>query len=211
MNDSVKKFLDDMTRQLDNSVVSDRLIPVPADGPSVELAWNNYYGSWTDGGWNNYYGSWSDGGWNNYYGSWSDGGWNNYYGSWSDGGWNNYYGSWGNGNTGGGGGCFLTSACVEHKGLPDDCYELTLLRRFRDEYVLSTEKGKCDIAHYYTVAPKIVSKIKLEANAKEIFKDIYSSLITPCVELISLGENAKAYCFYKQYSTELEQKYLEMF
>ena len=30
------------------------------------------------------------------------------------------------------GGCFLTSACTEARGLPDDCHELTVLRSFRD-------------------------------------------------------------------------------
>lgn len=182
MNDSVKKFLDDMTRQLDNSVVSDRLIPVPADGPSVELAWNNYYGSWTDGGWNNYYGSWSDGGWNNYYGSWSDGGWNNYYGSWSDGGWNNYYGSWGNGNTGGGGGCFLTSACVEHKGLPDDCYELQALRAMRDTIVTWNDDMKSLVEEYYRIAPVIVEKINSEPEHDKIWEDLYVNLVQACVK-----------------------------
>lgn len=29
-------------------------------------------------------------------------------------------------------GCYLTSACVNAKGLPDDCEELTVLRNFRD-------------------------------------------------------------------------------
>ena len=31
------------------------------------------------------------------------------------------------------GGCYFTSACVEAQGLPDDCHELTALRKFRDE------------------------------------------------------------------------------
>ena len=28
------------------------------------------------------------------------------------------------------GGCYLTSACVESKNLPDNCHELTVLRQF---------------------------------------------------------------------------------
>ena len=109
------------------------------------------------------------------------------------------------------GNCYLSTACIEAMNLPDDCYELTILRRFRDEYVLSTEAGKRDISHYYTVAPLIVSRIKHEADAKEIFGDIYVSLIIPCVELISTGKNTEAYRLYKSYSTELEQKYLELY
>lgn len=44
------------------------------------------------------------------------------------------------------GGCFLTSACTEAKGLADDCYELTMLRAFRDEYLVKQKSGKAEIA-----------------------------------------------------------------
>ena len=33
------------------------------------------------------------------------------------------------------GGCYLTSACMYSKGLPDDCYELETLRNFRDTWL----------------------------------------------------------------------------
>lgn len=50
-------------------------------------------------------------------------------------------------------GCFLTSACVEAKGLPDDCSELSVLRHFRDSYLAGIEEGKAEICEYYHVAP----------------------------------------------------------
>ena len=34
-------------------------------------------------------------------------------------------------------GCFLTTATVKYMGKPDDCYELTVLRDFRDKYMLT--------------------------------------------------------------------------
>ena len=40
--------------------------------------------------------------------------------------------------------CFLTSACVAARGLPDDCAELTALRAFRDGYVRSQPEGESD-------------------------------------------------------------------
>ena len=40
------------------------------------------------------------------------------------------------------GGCFLTSACTEARGLPDDCHELTVLRSFRDGYLRSQPEGE---------------------------------------------------------------------
>ena len=53
-------------------------------------------------------------------------------------------------------GCFLTSACVEAKGLPDDCRELTVLRNFRDTYLKASADGQRDVCEYYHVAPMIV-------------------------------------------------------
>lgn len=54
----------------------------------------------------------------------------------------------------GGMSCYLTTACCEYMGLPDDCEELTILRVFRDSLPESLVK------EYYRIAPAIVSKIK---------------------------------------------------
>lgn len=106
------------------------------------------------------------------------------------------------------GNCYLTTACVVAKGLPDDCLELTTLRHFRDSFVLSSQEGKEDIAHYYSVAPKIVSEIEKRSNSEEIFSNIYNELVCPCVDLISRGALADAYIYYKKYSLMLESTYV---
>lgn len=33
------------------------------------------------------------------------------------------------------GGCYLTSATVEYMGLEDNCYQLSILRKYRDDYL----------------------------------------------------------------------------
>ncbi len=103
------------------------------------------------------------------------------------------------------GGCFLTSACVEAMGLPDDCYELTTLRKFRDEYLAKQECGACEIAHYYQVAPEIVSRIHNCENANMIFDKIYMELVAPCVRLIEEGKLAEAHTKYREYVIMLEK------
>ena len=108
----------------------------------------------------------------------------------------------------GSGGCFLTSACVEAKGLPDDCYELTMLRKFRDEYLAKLDCGKCEIAHYYQVAPAIVAKIKAMPNALEVFEGIYDELVLPCVRMIEQAHKEDAHVLYRSYVTRMEQQYL---
>ena len=104
-------------------------------------------------------------------------------------------------------GCFLTSACVESKGLADDCRELTVLRNFRDTYMKKTESGCFDICEYYHTAPIIVEKIKLLPNAIEIFDKIYNELVVPCVKLIDNNCNDEAYRTYKDYVKKLQLQY----
>lgn len=68
----------------------------------------------------------------------------------------------------GGGGCFLTTACVEYAGLPGDCWELRMMRRLRDEYVTTIPGGKALIVEYYEKAPAIVSAIRSDPEEAEI-------------------------------------------
>ena len=111
-------------------------------------------------------------------------------------------------NGGSSGGCFLTSACTEARGLPDDCEELTVLRAFRDGYMKSLPQGQADICEYYHVAPAIVEKIHAMPNAKGIFDRIYTELVLPCVALIQAEKNEEAYAIYRQYVQSLQQQYL---
>lgn len=105
-------------------------------------------------------------------------------------------------------GCFLTSACTEARGLPDDCYELTTLRAFRDGYMKSLPQGQADICEYYHIAPAIVDKIHTLPNAQEIFDKIYTELVLPCVKMIQLGKNKAAYLKYRDYVHLLQMQYL---
>lgn len=105
------------------------------------------------------------------------------------------------------GGCYLTSACVEAKGLADDCRELSTLRRFRDGYLTNAEGGKAEIDEYYRIAPVIVNHIKERPNALAIFDKIYMELVLPCVEMIDAGENERAHQLYREYTMGLKALY----
>lgn len=112
-------------------------------------------------------------------------------------------------NSSSSGGCYLTTACVIAKGLPDDCDELTTLRFFRESFVKNMPCGESDLAHYNLVAPMIIKKIEQAENSKMIFEKIYSELVLPCVELIKNRRLESAFDFYKTYSLKLEEKYLK--
>lgn len=110
--------------------------------------------------------------------------------------------------SGSGGGCYLTTACVETKNLPDDCRELTVLRTFRDEYLANQPTGKAEIQEYYETAPKIVGVIDNQSDRKEIYEKLYNNTILPCVELIEKGNNAEAYGKYKEMVQKLKRQFM---
>ncbi len=104
-------------------------------------------------------------------------------------------------------GCFLTSACVEAMGLADNCHELTVLRAFRDGYLISQPEGKDEICEYYHIAPQIVEKINSMPEANKIWIRIYRELIVPCVNWIEDGENEFAHAAYRDAVQQLKRQY----
>ncbi|WP_416386257.1 CFI-box-CTERM domain-containing protein [Anaerobutyricum hallii] len=86
------------------------------------------------------------------------------------------------------GGCYLTSACVYAKGLPDDCHELTVLRGYRDGWLRTAPEGEALIEQYYKEAPRIVSNINERSDQKSIYEKIYEEVVCPCVEYIENNE-----------------------
>jgi len=103
--------------------------------------------------------------------------------------------------------CFLTSACVEARQLPDDCVELETLRRFRDTYVVSLPSGNGDLREYYTIAPKLVTAIRDDLNPLFHFGKIYDTVVSPCVRLIEEGRLSEAYLLYKISFAELCEQF----
>lgn len=100
-----------------------------------------------------------------------------------------------NNNDNGCGCCFLTTACCEFMGLPDDCDELTTLRWFRDHYLATLPQGKELILFYYHVAPAIVKGINKHRNRSEILGSLYR-VITDCVTRIKTGKYEEAFHIY---------------
>ena len=93
-------------------------------------------------------------------------------------------------NSSKGSGCYLTTACMKHylNNFDDNCYELSVLRWFRDNFV-SNE----DIEHYYNTAPYIVEGIEKEDN-----KDIVYNV--PLVSLFGGMDKTRARVQAKVYN-----------
>ena len=99
--------------------------------------------------------------------------------------------------------CFLTSACVFYKGLPDNCSELQILRNFRDGYMANSAYGKSLINDYYEVGPKTVQAIYNHPQKAEIFEFIYNKLVLKSVSLIKRNEYELAMEYYKIFTEKL--------
>jgi hypothetical protein len=102
--------------------------------------------------------------------------------------------------------CFLTGACCDAIGLPDDCAELTILRRFRDEVMMVTPDGKEDVASYYRLAPAILAEIARRGEAGAL-RRLYFTDIVPSVVAARLGLNRLARGLYTRMMRRLARRY----
>lgn len=105
--------------------------------------------------------------------------------------------------------CFLTTACVNYFNKEDNCEELTILRKFRDEQLASTEDGKKLILEYYDIAPQIVRNINATDDKHIIYTDIYSKMILPTIRSIENNKFDQAIGIYKNYTYTLKAKFLK--
>ena len=103
--------------------------------------------------------------------------------------------------------CYLTTACMKYfqEKFDDNCYELRVLRWFRDNFVT-----KEDIKHYYEVAPIIVESINSEEKSNVIYDYIYDNIVDYCVEQIEQGNYEKAYRRYKNTVLILEEQFAKL-
>jgi hypothetical protein len=106
--------------------------------------------------------------------------------------------------------CFIATACAEVRGLPDDCYELSLLRLFREEYVAKLPDGEGVLAEYHEKAPRIVSAIEAlgEEGAGEVLEYLYERGVSRAVELILGGMWDEAYGVYEAMCREMDRRFL---
>lgn len=81
-------------------------------------------------------------------------------------------------------GCYITTAVCKYYRKPDNCYMLTTLRRYRDDYLLKTDEGRRLVQEYYETAPKIVAWIDRQPNKDKMYRMIYWRYLKPCVKLI---------------------------
>ena len=95
---------------------------------------------------------------------------------------------------------------MEHfqENFDDNCYELRVLRWFRDNYV-----SEFDINHYYEIAPIIVEAINQEVKENIIY--IYDNVVDYCIKQIENGNYKEAYSRYKNSILCFEEQFAKPF
>ena len=84
----------------------------------------------------------------------------------------------------------LKTSCMKHykDEFNDNCYELLVLRWFRDNYI-----SEDDIEKYYKLSPIIIDGInKIESNDM-IYDHIYNNVVKSCVNLVENDDYKLAY------------------
>ena len=103
--------------------------------------------------------------------------------------------------------CYITTAVCETLQKPDNCYELTLLREYRDTYLMGLEDGEELIQEYYNLAPTIVKHINKKENSEKIYAGIWKNYLLPCITLIEDGKNEECKELYIRMVRELWKAY----
>ncbi len=104
--------------------------------------------------------------------------------------------------------CYITTAVCTYQGKPDDCYELALLRRYRDTYLLSTREGRRLVREYYDTAPYLVQVLEMCKNAGEIYDELYRMYLLPCISYIEQKKYEECKRAYMDMVRALQEKYL---
>lgn len=104
--------------------------------------------------------------------------------------------------------CYVTTAVCRSMHKPEDCYELKLLKDYRDHYLMQTENGEELVRKYYDIAPTIVKRIDKSGKSEEKYRYIWENWLKPCISFIENGENEKCADAYIRMVEELQDEYV---
>lgn len=102
--------------------------------------------------------------------------------------------------------CLLSSACVAARGLPDDCNELSTLRKFRKEHLEGTPRGNVILKEYQDISSKILHWIEGCVEKKLLYEDLYKRLVIGTVNLIHSEQFKAAIDHYQSIVLEYKAK-----
>lgn len=104
-------------------------------------------------------------------------------------------------------GCFITTIVCDTLGMADDNIYLTLLRKFRKNYLQKKPDGIKVLEEYDTIGPVIAHCISKDGNKYEVAKSVFMNSIIPVINDICDGKNIDAISKYTNMTKGLINKY----
>lgn len=102
--------------------------------------------------------------------------------------------------------CFITTAVCKTMNKPDDCYELTAFRSFRDNYMSGTREGQQLIEEYYKIAPAIVAYLNLCTDYQFRYQQLWMEYLQPCLKAIEEKRYSECEKYYKKMVYDLKEE-----
>lgn len=106
-------------------------------------------------------------------------------------------------------GCFITTAVCQSFDKADDCYELTMFRYFRDNWLKNQPDGFSLIQKYYDIAPNIVNTINKKDNNSIIYRNIWNEYLVKCLNFIEKKQYNECKNLYKKMVYDLGKLFLK--
>lgn len=104
-------------------------------------------------------------------------------------------------------GCFITTVVCDTLGMDDNNIYLTLLRKFRKEYLQKKPEGLKVLEEYDTIGPVIAHCIRNDEKKQEVAQGVFINSIIPVINDICEGKNVSAINRYTSMTRNLIYKY----
>lgn len=104
--------------------------------------------------------------------------------------------------------CYVTTAVCKALKKPQNCPELTVMKKYRDEYLMQQENGAQTIQEYYDIAPTIVKRIEKEAEPEVKYQYLWEHYLKFCLALIEAGQYEECREKYTEMVEELRKQYI---
>lgn len=104
--------------------------------------------------------------------------------------------------------CYITTAVCKGLGKGEDAEEISILKNFRDGFMMTIDGGECMVNDYYDYAPTIVKRIEKSENPKDKYIFLWENFIHPCVDAIESGNNDKCLTIYTTMVQNLKDEYM---
>ncbi|MBQ6807367.1 MAG: hypothetical protein IJO97_08060 [Lachnospiraceae bacterium] len=104
--------------------------------------------------------------------------------------------------------CYITTAICQGLHKTQNCQELIMMKKCRDEYLLHQPDGEQIVKEYYNIAPTIVKRIEKESAPEEKYQYLWEHYLKFCIAMIEAGQYQACREKYEEMVEELRKQYI---